>query len=293
MKVLWGFEPRTQSKTAIKGMASLLGRLSQGGRDLNLGFVVTENEVYLHTAYDVPVDERYDTYPKSLIQKDLRKAGVQLDSSKIQVLHRRTLSTTKAVDHFLRLARSQRAGLVALYTRNKKGIERLIMGSFAETAIHRSRIDLLLAGPGTKYPARVRKIFYASDFGPESKRDLRRVLAMCRLMGASLTVYHAAEVIYRWSLDESSPRVKAYRREVDRMTAWMENAGKKARVRCSVVVDAEFESIPGRVLRAARVAKADLLVVSAKAGPLAALMGGSVTRSIVRHGNYPVWILKR
>lgn len=292
MKVVWGLEPRSQSAAAIKGMGKLLGQLIQGVRDLSVGYVVTENEPYLYTAFDIPSAERFSSYPKRLISRDLKEAGVRVRSDSVHIVNHRTLSTTAAVDRFLQFAKSERADLVALFTHNKKGLERLIVGSFAETAVHRSRIDLLLAGPKTKYPSGIRSIFYASDFSPRSKRDLRRVVALCKRLHARLTVFHAAQIIYRWSLDETNPEIQGYRRKTKRMENWIENECKKAGLPCSVVVKAEFESIPELALKAARTAKADLLVVSAKIGPFPALMGGSVTRNIVRHGTYPVLILK-
>jgi len=293
LKTLWGFEPKNQNGAAIKGMARLLGLFSRNARDLSIGFVVTGSESYLYTAFDVPEEERFSSYPKKLILEDLKKSKVRIKPANIDILHHRTLSTTTAVDKLLGFAKAKRVKLLALFTHNKQGIERMVTGSFAETAIHRSRIDLLLAGPKTKYPTQVRSVLYASDFGPNSKRDLQRVLELCKQLRARLTVFHAARIIYRWSLDESNPEIRAYRQKTKKMADRIESECEKARVSCSVVVKAEFEPIPDLVLKATRAAKADLVVVSAKVGPFGALMGGSVTRNIIRQGSYPVLVLKR
>ncbi|NJM10206.1 MAG: universal stress protein [Bdellovibrionaceae bacterium] len=293
MKTVWALEPKNQNSAAIKGMARLLGQFSRSAQDLSVGFVVTEHESYLYTAFDLSEEERFSTYPKELILEDLKRSKVRLKPSHVHILRHRTLSTTSAVDKLLGFAKSKRAKLLALFTHNKKGIERLVVGSFAETAVHRSQIDLLLAGPKTVYPAHVRSILYASDFGPDSKRDLRRVVKICKHLRARLTVFHAAQVIYRWSLDESNPEIHAYRRTTKKMADWIESECKKAHLPCSVILKAEFESTPELAIKAARAAKADLIVVSAKVGPFGALMGGSVTRSIIRHGTYPVLVFKR
>lgn len=292
MKVVWGFEPMSQNSATLKGMNKLLGQFAKGNKDLSIGYVVTEHESYLYTAFDVPSDERFSSYPKKLISKDLKEAGVKIKTDDIHVINHRTLSITTAVDSFLKFAKSEQADLIALFTRNKKGLERLVMGSFAETAVHRSRIDLLLAGPKTKYPSQVRNIFYACDFSAQSKRDLGRILKLCKSMNAKLTVFHAAQIIYRSSFDETNPKVQAYRQQTKKFESWIENECKKADVKCTVVVKAEFASIPELALKTARTAKADLIVVSAKVGPLAALMGGSIARNIVRQATYPVLILK-
>lgn len=292
MKVLWGFEPRSQSSASIKGMNRLLGQFVKGSRDLSVGYVVTESEPYLYAAFDVPPEERFRSYPKELIMKDLKEAGARVKSEAVHIVNHRTLSTTTAVDRFLKFARSEKADLVALFTYNKSGLQRMIMGSFAETAVHRSRIDLLLAGPKTKYPERIRSVLFSSDFSARSKRDLGRVLKLCKAMGAKLTVFHSAQITYRWPFDDAGPEIRSYRQNVKKFEAWVQEECRKASVPCSVVVKAELEPIPELAIKEARRAKADLVVVSAKAGPLAALMGGSVTRNIVRHGVYPVLVLK-
>ncbi|NJL24197.1 MAG: universal stress protein [Calothrix sp. SM1_5_4] len=293
MKAVWSFEPKSQDSAAIRGMMNLLGQFTERPRDTIVSFVVTENETYLHTAFDVPAKERLTSYPKRLILDELKKAKVRIDPINVRILHKPTLSTTASVQCLLKFASTQKADLIALYTNNKKGLERLIMGSFAETAIHHSKIDLLLAGPKTTYPSKVRSIFFTCDFGPRTRRDIRRVLDLCKRIRAHLTVFHAAEVTYRWSLDESNPEILAYRKKTKSMAEWIERECEKSQVPCSVVIKSEFESIPNLIFKEARSAKADLIVVSAKVGPLAALMGGSVTRNIVRQGTHPVLILKR
>lgn len=292
MKVVWGLEPKSQNTKTIKAMHSLLKNLVSKANDLSVGYVVTENESYLYTAFDVPVAERLTAYPRELINKDLKSAGVRIKQDAVHIINYRTLSKTAAVDRFLKFANFEKAKLIALFTHNKKGLERLIMGSFAETAVHRSRIDLLLAGPKTKYPQRIKNIFYASDFSPRSKRDLHRVLELCKQVSARLTVFHAAEITYHWPPDEASSEILAYRRKIKKMQNWIESECKKAKVSFFVKIKTELESTADLAIKGARSAKADLIIVGAKAGPLAALMGGSVTRKIVRNGSYPVLILK-
>lgn len=293
MKTVWAFEPRNQSKSALKGMANLIGLFTRNTQNLSVSFVVTGNESYLHTAFDVPENERFTLYPKQMILDDLKAAGVRIKPSQVDILRHRTLSTTKAVDKVLEFATAKRTKLLALFTHNKRGVERLFMGSFAETAVHRSRINLLLAGPKTKYPAKVRRVLYASDFGPDSKSELKRVLEVCKQLRAQLTVFHAADFTYNWSLDESNSEILAYRQNTKKMADWIESQFKKARVQGKVILSSELGSIADLALKTARSTKTDLVVVSAKVGPFGAFMGGSVTRNIIRSCTYPILVLKR
>jgi len=293
MKVLWGYEPRNQNAAAVKGMYKLISEFALKSKDIEVGYVVTENETYLHTAFDVPFEKRFNWLPKKLILDEFKKARVGISDNKIHVIHHQTLSTTKAVDRLLKLAMTKDAKLIALYTHNKKGIERFFLGSFAETAVHRSRVDLLLAGPKTKYRAKLSNVLFASDFSSGSKKDLLKVIGLCKRTGAKLTIFHAAEVIYKWSLDETNPKIHAYRRKTDRMARWIKEICERSKVPHTLIINSEFTSIPELTFKTAKKVKADLIVVGAKAGPFAALMGGSVARNIVRDGVYPVLVLKR
>jgi nucleotide-binding universal stress UspA family protein len=292
MKVLWGFEPKSQSKTATRGMHRLLRQLAGKESNISVGYVVTENELYLHTAYDIPFSERFSAYPKKLILGELRAAAVKVPKENVKVAHYPSLSNTKAADKFLKMGKQQGAELVALFTKGKRGIERLMMGSFAETTTHRSGVDVLLMGPKGKVSKRIKKVVYAADFSPDSKKGVRRMLKFCRKIGAQLYVFHSPRTIYKWAIDEKDPAVLAYRRQVDNMAKEISDLARLEKVDCEVIIQTDFRSPSELAIDLAKELKADLLAVSAKTGPIAAFMGGSVTRQLVRNSSYPVLVLK-
>jgi nucleotide-binding universal stress UspA family protein len=117
-------------------------------------------------------------------------------------------------------------------------------------------------------------------------------MAYCKKLKSNLTVFHQAEVIYKWSLDESNPKIHAYRRKVDRMKTWIEQECHRAGISVEVIVASELKATSDMIFANMKKKKIDLVVVSAKAGPMAALMGGSITRQIVRGSRVPVLVLK-
>lgn len=292
MKVLWGFEPKSQSKKAIIGMHRLLSQLAGKENNISVGYVVTENELYLHTAYDVPFSDRFSAYPRKLILGELRAAGVKVPKANVKIAHHPSFSNTKAADRFLKMGKQQGAELVALFTKGKRGIERLVMGSFAETTTHRSGVDVLLLGPKGNAGKRIKKVVYAADFSPDSKKGVRRMLKFCRKIGAELFVFHSPRTIYKWAIDEKDPAVLAYRKQVDNMAKEVSGLARLEKVECEVIVQTDFRSPSELALDLAKERKADLVAVSAKTGPNAAFMGGSVTRQLVRNSTYPVLVLK-
>ena len=264
MKALWAFEPFHQEKAQVKIMYGLLKQFARA------------------------------TNPQIFITIELlhQKAKVKIPVKNIHVVDFETFSTTKAVDRLLSLTKSRGSDLLALYTHAHHGFIRSTMGSFAETAIHRSKVSLLLLNPKTTFSQKIKRIFFASDFSPSAKKQFKKVMQICKQLKSDLIVFHHAEVIYKWSLDESNPEIHAYRRNVKQKQSWIEQECKRVGIVSKVIVASGFADTTNLILKHANKEKADLIVVSARTGPFAALMGGSITRQVVRSSAKPVLILK-
>ena len=292
LKALWALEPFHQDSTRVKGMYNLLRQIAIQPTHIEVGFIVTRTENKLNLAFDIPYEERFSAYPRKILKNILHQAKVSIADKKIHIVDHETFSNTKAVDQLLSLAKSRDSDLLALYTHARHGFTRLVLGSFAETTIHRSKTNLLLVNPKTKFSPKIKNILYTSDFSPSSQKHLSRVLRLCKKVGSRLTVFHAAEIIYERSLDESNPKVHAYRRKLARMQAQVEQECEKAGVSCEVLISSELGPIAELLIHIAQKHKADLIVVSAKVRPAPSLMGGSITRQIIRSSSKPVLVLK-
>jgi nucleotide-binding universal stress UspA family protein len=156
----------------------------------------------------------------------------------------------------------------------------------------RSKLSLLIFNPQTQVAPKIKNMLFASDYSPSSKKHLKTVIAYCKKLKSDLTVFHHAEVIYKWSLDESNPKIHAYRRKVDRMKTWIEQECHRAGISSEVIVASDLKATSELIFANMKKKKTDLVAVSAKAGPMAALMGGSITRQIVRGSKVPVLVLK-
>lgn len=292
MKTLWAFEPFHQDKARIAGMYHLLRQLGATNETIEAAFLVTRTEPELNKLKDLKIEERYKIRPRKIMAETLAKSGVPLADKNLFVLDYPTRSVSEAVGRFLKLARKQNAELIALYTHARSGFKRLVMGSFAETAMHLSRASLVLMNPQCKVADRIQSVVYASDFSPEATKQLETVLRLCKRLDAKLAILHHAEIIYVWSMDEESAEVQSYRKEVDKKKAAMAAQCQKAKIGYEIVIDADFDATSDFILASAAKFKADLIVMSAKASPTLALMGGSISRKVVRAAEVPVLVLK-
>src|SRR5688500_6138882 len=105
MKILWGFVPRQQDKSTISDMYKLILQLASDPKNIEVGYVITGNDLRFTTSFDIPDEVRFTDYPRELILEDLKKARVPLSEKKVHILDRQTISTTESVDSFLALAR--------------------------------------------------------------------------------------------------------------------------------------------------------------------------------------------
>ncbi len=292
MKALWSFEPFYQNKNKIKGMHNTLKALTGSASKIEVGFVVTHTESSLSLAFDIPPSERFSHYPRKLIKQEMKNAGVSMPAEKIHIVDYATLSHVKAFEQLLALANNRGAQLIGLFTHSKKGYSRFTIGSFAETAILRSNINLLIINPKSQESAKIKNVFFAYDFTPASKEKLKEVISYCKKIKSHLTVFHHAEVVYAWPANESHAEIKSYRRKVNRTKQWVEEECHRSGLSTEVIVVADFQPTSDLILAQAKKTKADLIVVNAKVGRAAAFMGASITRQVVRGSTLPVLVLK-
>lgn len=289
MKLLWAFEPLHQDARTARNMHELLKNFSRP-EDVELAYVLPEREAELYTRMDVALDLPLGQGPAYAVERALEKAGIEV--GRIHVAEVDGFSTTALVDGFLELAKRRNADLVALFTHARKGIARTLLGSFAETLIHRSRIDVLLFNPRARIQGQVKNVVFAYDFEKTSHDHFQRALEWTEELRARLTVVYAAEITYKWSLDEESRHVVAYRKAVDRKVKSIQDECRRRNIPCSVDVLTDFHPIPDSILKTLKQSKGDLLIVSASTGRFAALMGGSVTRYLARFSPRPVLVLR-
>lgn len=292
MKALWSYEPFHQDSQRVKSMHLILSQLVGNADKVHIGFISTHHEPDLTLAFDVPKDKRFKEYPESQIKKELKAAKIKFADAKVQVVEHQVYSKTKIVDRMLELASENNCELIGLFTHARKGYLRLMIGSFAETAIHRSQKDLLLLNPKVVVKSAVKNVLFASDFGANSKKEFAKIFRYTKNLGAKLTVFHHAKATYKWSLDEENPKIINYRKSVNKMIAWIEVESRKAGIKANIVVASELQSTSDLIFKLVKKNKINLIAVSAKSGPMAALMGGSVTRQIVRESNVPVLVVK-
>jgi len=291
MKLAWAFNPFDDNRNLQKNASALLRLLRRRGGTLEAVYVASPGETELATSFNVPETERFAGYPRRLVESALHRLG--LVRSKVTVLTRRDLSLTASVRAIAGHLARARPDLTLVASHARRGISRLFLGSFAETLIHLSRTNLLVFNERTRIRPKVGAILFAHDLSAESDKGLRKAIEYAKAWRCELHVIHVPEPAYKFELGSHSARAEALRREVGQRLRGIEARTKRAGLKGSARIDPEWSPISELILRRAARVRAGMVAVVAKSGRLAGLMGGSVTRKVVRESPVPVLIIKR
>lgn len=292
MKTLWALEPFHQDTAKIQMMYSLIKQFSPAENEVDIGFIATRDIQSLNLAFDVPANERYTKYPTRIIAKNLLKAKIPVHQQNILVRDVDTISTTKAVQSFLDLAKKQKSKLLAIFTQDKKGFVKFTLGSFAETAMELSSHNLLIVSPNVKPISKLSTIFYASDFQEKNKSDILEMLDLSNQLKSKIVIYHHSQELALLKKDKKNTDLLKHKKNLDQFCDWIQNQARLKKAKVKIVLDSSLNSVSESILNTAKKEKAQLIAVTAKTGNLKAMFTGSTTRQVVRSSEVPVLVLK-
>jgi nucleotide-binding universal stress UspA family protein len=143
-------------------------------------------------------------------------------------------------------------------------------------------------------------ILIPTDGSPQSRKAAARGVALAKSVGAKVTAFFAAPpatpIVYRNSLPVGyttpSEHDEIIRRTAAKYLAFIENAARKAGVRCEAVhVTSDYPD--EAILKAAAKGKCDLIVMATRGqGGLRSVFVGSVTQKVLNRSTIPVLVLR-
>ena len=179
LKVIWAIDAFHENpKIQLRALQSFL-KMSGGE-----GTAIIQPVAALHPGDFDPVTH---TFPKNWRDIASKALGNIIDLLDIVlragVLPARLVkvdepSVTASVDSLIRFAMEENASLILVSSRARKGIDRIVLGSFAETLVLRSPIPVFVANPTTKAHQKLTTILYPTDFSAASKKGFDRVVTM-------------------------------------------------------------------------------------------------------------------
>ncbi len=171
-------------------------------------------------------------------------------------------------------------GLVVMGSHGRSGIERMRLGSVAETVAREAGVPTLVVRAAKESPraAKISRLLCPVTFTESAHRVLGIAAEIAAAFAAELIVIHCAEVE---DSDLASIRT--------RLCQWIP---KHVRQSCDVVELARHGNAAEEILRMARVHSADLIVLGARHHPLLEFTTfGATTERVMRHADGAVLVL--
>jgi nucleotide-binding universal stress UspA family protein len=293
MKALWLVDVFDKDLKSPKEVANALRGLGFGPADpIWCTYLAQDIEENLHLAFGVPKSERLTKHPAALLEKHVSNLDTQGLSVRPSLISVTGVSLKSGADRVLGDAKNKKVDLIALQTHARKGFERFVVGSFAETLIHRSPISLLILNPLTKTSPRVKRILYATELEKSAEKSVAEIAQYAKRAGAELRLVHVPFPSYAVKFKGQDKAVAAYRKAVPGKMARLVRIAADLGVPSDFVIANPIKPIVELIELEAKKFRADVTAVKSKTGPIGTLFLGSVARSLVRKSSRPILILR-
>lgn len=196
-------------------------------------------------------------------------------------------------ERILKVALSLNIDLVAMTTRARTGLSRLLLGSVAQQVVRHSALPVLLTRPGMRRPAaEIRRIVVPLDATAEAAPILEVVKPIARGTASEILLVHVTEALgdVLPAVPPDRPLQTFARNPMRRLQRIADGLGREAIAAMPIVA-------PGKpveeILRQARALEADLIVMATRS-PVGVerLVVGSVAEGVLRKSDCAVLLLR-
>lgn len=291
MKIFWAMDPFTEDLEFRKASVAVLRWMSRPSDKTTAVYVYSPPAVGFPSIEGFPMGVGFPAVSKRTALDQMKK--LKVSGMRTEVIESANASLTDSVRVLSTHVHKQRGDLILSSTHARSGMPRFVLGSFAETLIHFAKTDLLLFQPTVRLSgAKPSRLLYAHDFSRVGEIGLRRAIDYASRFGARLDVFHIPHTSYGVRFEGQDPKVDTYRKSVQAKVRRVEKILREAGLEGSVLIGSEWAPMISMILKTATKQKSDLLVTTAQTGRFAALLGGSVTRNLIRRSKIPTLVLK-
>lgn len=290
IKVVWALDPYEENaRSGIRSIEALLALVPKRR--------VLVYPTYVHHLpwFDFPEPklERLATVSRA-VHRAVGSPNLEIGPSKIIESPRAGLRAQ--ADLVVKQAHDVGASMICVATQANRGLDRLLLGSFAETLVQRSSVPVIGANPALRLArGRGRRFLFATDFSAGAMAAFDQFLRLAADAGASVEIFHqfndgvAPPPGAAYGVEEFSDRLYGKHREaaVAKLARWKSRARKrgiKATTRLGEKAQSAWRAIAER--------SGDFAVIglAAQSGPWETWFLGSTARRVLRDARCPVWV---
>jgi len=297
-KLIWGVDATTLKAPRLRQMARHLNRLTSGGEYcVEPVYVVSPADLRL-VAAKLPLNM---AEMQAALKRTLESGLNQLKIRNLlnpKVIHSPKLSVKAAVHALITEAKREGAEAIVVHTHSKTALDRILLGSFAETLALNTCMPAIIISPEAKAEGAIHTVLFPTDFSAESKQALNTLAAWASGKGkVRIILFHQLQYVGHFgAVPMGAVPYPVY--DIEAETKLKERTGVKwtAQLR-EKKLDAEFVigrgviAVDEGIRKAAQKHKADLIALASRSGAVESTLLGSVTRFIIRYSKLPVWVI--
>ncbi|MCM0606279.1 MAG: universal stress protein [Xanthomonadaceae bacterium] len=308
MKILWALDPFDDLDEIYTKSFQALNSLSN--------YVQLEvDPVYLLSPLQLNIDfnlttvnsEVYISAAKKALEKKLE--GIPLSElNDPKVLVNSSSRLRQVVQELADQALSREYDMILVGSHGRKGLNRMMMGSFAEQLLLQSKVPVFIIGNeteklNTRWNQKPIHILIANDLSNPSSSFFSKALGLAQSLEAKITLLRAvtrpAEMVLQsgvYLLSGGFIPTPIFMRQEDERLKNAANIilheAEKQHIQTEMILDNNAQSVVQSILSHAKESNASFIVMAAESGQVASTLLGSITRQVVRLAPCPVLVYR-
>lgn len=225
-------------------------------------------------------------------------AQAHVEMKEPEILIHPAQSVTDSVQILHEYVKQRGAKFIIVCSHGRRGLQRLLFGSFAERLLHVSEMPILFLNRKSA-GADPSRILFATTFSPESERAYVRLLRDFGGLFREVVIFNDLSVCTELSMvtplgvcpfPPDFDYVEA-QREISREAAasWITMA-EEAGIRAVFAQATDSTTIVESISESAQSFDVGAIAMSSEIGPLGALLIGSNARDLIRASSYPLFV---
>jgi nucleotide-binding universal stress UspA family protein len=302
-KIIWAVDAFLPEKDGHDHLLRTLRVMSEKlGATITPTYVLSPDQLNLSLDFTGPWIKQYKPAVEKSIRHIIEHSGLT-NVTEPKIIVKDTPSLKNAAKSLSAFASSQGADLIVAGSQGRRGLSRLVVGSFAESLLMISKVPVLIVGPHAHALTDTQHILFPTDLGKASLASFLSLVDLAKDLRAKITLLHVIpnpiEPVIQsgvYLLGGGWVPVPMYlEKEIERHTKRAEEFAEKARkkgIEVSVKVDSTAKSVTQSVFDTAEAERTDWIAMAAESGPVSSALLGSIARQVVRNAPCPVWVLR-
>lgn len=300
-KIIWALDPFSKHQGDLSSWQNyIIGLAKASGAKVEPVYILSPDGLNWSGDFSGHWVKRYEPLARAAAQASLSAFPTDI-MLPLKVLVNPKMSLRRDVAAMSKYAKQQKAICVLVQTQSRKGLERWVLGSFAESMLLHSKVPVVAMNPHAKAPTHVSRVLFPTDLSAASKRAFKSLVSLCKLWQAELVICHklpdplepiVQSGVYMagggWiSLSQYFEKEgAAHRRAVEKL----KSEAEKAKLKASVHVIEKPGLVADGILTAASVPGIDMIAMASQATGPSSVLIGSIARQVVRGSQIPVMV---